>query len=927
MKKIFTLISISLLLGLCAPLAAKNVVNIIATSNSCNSGFTAHLVQALVHIEKEKPDKLKTLSKTFGRAYRYRDKYLILDDEQSIDLGKALSSIKNAKHSIKTINTMNMLEDSNSTLFLPHDIPKELLVLLKKEFNKKDESIRRGKVRLIGGEQQTLFLDNNNYLMLRRPDWTNIQNDNWTVRFYVAYTIQFNKKILKFYEIPKEFGSLERTIPAIKEVSSTLSNTVIVNTGNSFTCDKTYPLKSLTDAYNAGMHFYAVGTNDLVAKKKLIDPYLEQNKDKPHMEFISANIFRKEGKHKELLFKPYVVTKVGNLKIALLGFTDPKANNTIKRIRLSDPSLSNVEVEDPAKALTYELIKDLEEKVDLIILVTNIDSDDLGKLQSGNNVDIIINGSWDFVATSGEKHIVKLVDYKNRSPMSPFFIVSSPWSAMTHINIEESLGNLNIEENKILLDISKSTENSKTYTDSSFNTMVDKTDIVFPDNASLYPNDEKRVTIDKENFANVASESIRMSTKAELGLFNVQVQSHVKIGTINSSIVRTWIRSDENLVVLRLPGTAVMEMKAQLKNLSENDKLAVAGFDQNGGINGMSIVPNEIYTVATSSQISERPEIYPFVDKAVKKIELFNGSIVSLQDVVINGIKDSKFTNSELKDLYEGKPEKPYGQWTFNVNDVSLKYSAMNQVNSDDFPNVIDSRVRASSQSMLGAKIWGSAVYHNYPFTWDTGVKTDYFQTKIHDVSTDADIANILTDTASFYTNLGFPWIRVGGMPALLSNMGPYMQEEYRTEFSPSPGKPRDRALISSVGWKIYDGSVIKFLSLGAIANSILTTGLATTKLGIESNGLFSYSFLNNRFFWQTDTYLQYLFPETSDNNSELHFQLSLNNTFQVKIYDLLSIGPFVNYFVYRNRVVGRTGTASTIGISVMLSGQWKKIL
>jgi len=120
----------------------------------------------------------------------------------------------------------------------------------------------------------------------------------------------------------------------------------------------------LVQAYNKmGYDVVNVGEYDLTMGVE----FLRDLKEQARFTFISSNLFDRQRKRR--IFEPYVVKVVNNHRVGIFGLLDPKAEERDRMIVVQDPFTT-----------AAQIVKDLRDKTDLVICLSNLGIEDNKKL-------------------------------------------------------------------------------------------------------------------------------------------------------------------------------------------------------------------------------------------------------------------------------------------------------------------------------------------------------------------------------------------------------------------------------------------------------------------------------------------------------------------------------------------------------------------
>ncbi|MCK5330213.1 MAG: hypothetical protein KAK01_02305 [Candidatus Marinimicrobia bacterium] len=189
--------------------------------------------------------------------------------------------------------------------------------------------------------------------------------------------------------------------------------------------------KTIVHGYERiGCDAFNVGTHDLALGFEFIDS-LQASTNLP---FISANIVEKESG--ELIFKPYIIIKKGELKIGVIGLTD-KIPAIAAGLRILDYKKTGV-----------EYITKLQPQVDILVMLVNANRQDYGNLKVEFN-------AADYIFVS--RYTGRTYPSSHQLEDGPFLYsvgVQGKWVAEIDLSI--------VDPRKPIIDISQSQENLKT---------------------------------------------------------------------------------------------------------------------------------------------------------------------------------------------------------------------------------------------------------------------------------------------------------------------------------------------------------------------------------------------------------------------------------------------------------------------------------
>lgn len=180
----------------------------------------------------------------------------------------------------------------------------------------------------------------------------------------------------------KPMGGLARKSTIIKDLKSEGHDVIVADAGNLFfkkdklsngiTIEHAKATANIiVDCFNIiGCDVFSPGSHDFAAGFD----FMQQLQKKSDFPYISANIFSSNGKR---LYDPYIIIEKQGKKIGFIGLSSVFLNEKLT-------------VKDPFKILK-DLIKEVESKTDMIILLFNASEKDLNRLKTKDyDIDFVV---------------------------------------------------------------------------------------------------------------------------------------------------------------------------------------------------------------------------------------------------------------------------------------------------------------------------------------------------------------------------------------------------------------------------------------------------------------------------------------------------------------------------------------------------------
>lgn len=891
----------------------------------------------------EPNSKLLMVGQNKGLAYRNNSTFLLTQSNYSnenLNLIYQKPLLKKSK--------FEYFETARSILVLSEKTPeffKEKLKSIKSK-SLQYEGVNRfwGDLQWGSGKSAIIQTDSSDMPVydFNRKSW-NIEK-LWDLSFYITYVLSYEGKEFQVTVLPKAFGGIERITSVIKNASK--KESIILNTGDLMPVpdDNGKGRDILDQLSKMGPQVVSASYSETINLKNLIEPYQEHWNNKAPLKFISANICKIENEKCNLVFDPYVIIEKSGVKYAIIGITSPLDNAYIEKASSKNPWLQNVKIIDPAPMLKNEILPKVNTLADVVVLLINSTDEEYGKLYSSlNGVDLVFKLSKNKYNWSDDSTL-NIKNFKARVPKLPVEEIGTGQLFMSKTQVELKLGDLKITKSNILLDQNINSDNGLASSDSDFkqfaNLLIGK-DTILPDEKKIYPN---KLFITKEEFANLASEVMRRELNAEVGVFNIQEQNSNIIGEQDSSIVKLWIQPDEQIEIDYLTGRELKALISFNTSAESPNKLAIAGVDSKMRIAGLSIRDDELYRVAMSNRISSNKSVFRPLANVQKRIDTFtlsekgyqedvNGQIVLMADFLIDNLRKLWNVNKNLPEhemalnyrkLYEGRSDfESKGYWINEIKNLQIEYSQLTTTDVSAFNSVQDSRLKTMDQRYLSSNLSYLATYRKYPFVNEIGLKAQH--TKLELLPRDqAPINNTLSDDILLFANIGFPVYSVNNYPQFATEMGPFIEVAYNTEFEKDAGLDFKKNLLSFYGWKFLNGSFFRSTSISLMHEKRFTTDSERNLLGLNSKIEIQKYLFEGRANYRSDIEYRYFFDDNSDNNSDLRSRFVWDQYFDLKVFGGLTFGPFLKYFSLTRKTVNESTQQVMVGVSLNFSKMWK---
>ena len=854
-----------------------------ANMSTTSSG---EIILVVEDMAKDASSGLKIVNMDRGLAYRKNDIYLLTKEPKAIPFLEASWSADQ-----KIEKQYDFVESYRSCLLVHPGAPAAFLKAFKEKikngytnfqgYTRYWNGITYGEV-TAGELKQSAF----KFARMGRSDWR--VDREWHVAFYLTYELEFNGQKVLVTALPKEFGGLWRTLAVLKKAKAAgPGKKLLIGTGGITPTegDESSDSNTLAVLSELGTQWVSAGYQELLGFKN-IEQYVSRWEGKPPIRFLSANVYGKVDNEEKRLFSPYEVIEVEGKKVAIIGLTSPSFQAEIEKSASEHSWLQGLLIKDPA-ATALEIFKEIRTKVDLIVMVSNLYDEEFGTFAKDGGLegfDIIVRRNHRVYTAQSERKATA-AKYFTRMPRWPLFEIYTRPTVVADTRLAFVGQDLTIYGREIVLDQKISSDGESVDDGKELTGIFSSNDIVLPDHRKLYPD---KVTVPEEDFANMAAELLRRELSAEIGIFNIQPQRSDMTGELDSSIIKTWIRAEENLSIAYLSGADLLALQAANTLLVSPYRLAFAGLDAQGRIGDIPVQPNEIYRVATSTAVTENSEKYPAASASKQKFKNFvkvqgrwqehtGGVQVSLIDFLIEALRGVWKNGKALgetemlesyRSLYEAKVKNHSGYWVHDFKSIRFEYSQAKTTDLTDFQNVVDSRLQPTDQTMLGGGLAYTSVYRKSPYISEFGIKGSFAKLNIiPDENT--VIENVLADDLVFFANTGWPVVSLKSMPSIATQMGPVFELAYDTEFEKDSGQDLEKSVQGFLGWRFYDGQILRSSTVALMNDVLLRSTGEKSEWGVNVRMEVAYPFLAGLANWRSELDYRYFFDADNDSNED----------------------------------------------------------
>lgn len=265
---------------------------------------------------------------------------------------------------------------------------------------------------------------------------------------------------------------------------------------------------------------------------------------------------------------------------------------------------------------------------------------------------------------------------------------------------------------------------------------------------------------------------------------------------------------------------------------------------------------------------------------------------------------------SAVKADDEAKPDK--SNLRANFRRVALEMSSVEVKNAEYYTNSPNSKLSADSKTVLKGVFDFVLEYEQPKWQWNNSLFMEYGRTELKPVdeprnkTEDADQILLTTDYNYKMWHLEFD----------NADAGPFASLGYQTEFTRNNGAPREKVFRGKTGIKLFNGELLQELYIAAVGEYDMTYSDDKTTKGAYELGFKMEKPLYDGVKFQLEGYYRDYVSFSEYVGTDLKYELSLVGRMDVKLYNKLSLAPYVQYFQGESRASQKTGSNFMIGLS-----------
>lgn len=670
---------------------------------------------------------------------------------------------------------------------------------------------------------------------------------------------------------------------------------------------------------------------------------------------VAANLTPPAG----ISVRPYVIAERQGLRVAIVGLADT--------VRLRQYGFLGRRTgwagEEPKDALKRTLEELKLERIDSIVLVTNVAAERLDELRErAVGVSAIISSHQPRSEMRFRERFEPEHPERVRGPL-PWIMAGArgaeighlklgfraPDKAPGHAGIVEALQTprprvLRWVENEVQIadstmpdpDAAATWRRAKLATDY----LSTRRESILPDLRPLSAQDKRLVDQDgdplmvasADTWSRLAASALRQATGAEVAVLHRLSHGSTTLGEVPVSIADEWLPGGERVAVLSLSG-------AQLKRLiamdTERDQFAVAGYDDRKDlVGGRPLQETELYRVATFESLAASEAYQAVMPPDVQTtLRLVGERIapgapnesVSPREAVLARLMGMKKRHGGFTDAYgaefrgllldDGQVFEP--RWTLQIKPFQGSFQQFSVSNRAPFGAVRNSQINTPDNTALGGKGNVSLTYETADVDWENRLGAGYQRMEFE--TSGASLVQEQNDHAQLSSEFRLKFIRLQIQNSALSLI-PFVNADYQTEFTPTIDQAsgvenaRRQELSGIAGVVLYPRSWLKEIRLGAIAKNDLAVSTGKFEPGVQVAGVLEQPLGPLTLAIEADVKNYFLTPE--DTVADLGLLGQVGAGLQIPLWSGFGLRVGVDALVFS----GKTAANRMLGTSVMPS-------
>ncbi len=685
--------------------------------------------------------------------------------------------------------------------------------------------------------------------------------------------------------------------------------------------------------------------------------------DYKEIRLLATNIKSKD----TTLFHSHLILNFNNIKVGFVGLVDPGLQSDLPKNSLQDfqflPLLESID-----KEIAY--LK--HSGVDAIIALSNFDASEnaiLGEKIVG--VDAIVANLQKRLTPTSISQTAEFVPRNKTRPGAPNLIANSFSNGIgigilemkfDSINQLQRISNLvypvtdeTIQDSVVLDSISRhSTKFLKNKGDLMFPAFIDLIAV----NPAIKNHDQitRQGRISQQLWEDFVARLLRKAGPAEITIIKKFSHFPPLIGKLHEDEVKSWLWTEENLILCDIKGDALLKLLAddinedlvfsglikpaitkESININTPHSLSSSWYKSNIKVMGRSIDPEAYYKIATTDVVYEGIRASNFLgarrvrrnfylnDSTGKLIETPLEQPLSLRSFVLDELKRIRKFNKGEKYLnaisQELKPDPKFEPLlTFSFDNPTLWTSYNTKFNSDGYGSVPESRISSTNSWVIGASGRFKVTMDKLKSALDLGITLAYAR---QNNEINKSFSQISESADDIKLDLTYRKKSAGKIQS-------FLRSQYDTEFTPTINPTnqeinlRQKALRGVIGFTKRPTSHWRNIEFASILEQDFSQNKAQFGFTAKADGRFKIGKGNVIYNFRNEA--TYFLHSRLDTNKDLALRYNMVHELIVPLVDELALSVGADMFFFKGKVTetNALGTSMLMRIGITYNRLWK---
>ena len=633
-------------------------------------------------------------------------------------------------------------------------------------------------------------------------------------------------------------------------------------------------------------------------------------------------------------------------------------------------------------AAASQAVKDLleREKTDFIVLLSRLDKDETGDVLSAvGNIDLLV--SVDSPAKFSRKTVKLALDSWRRDRHDePVYAAQLKTGRLTEVLLE--FNQFGDKKEPVLVEEKNTDEYAQA--DRFDNPYYQATDEylerfysaagrpALPEPRLVWPQaSPARYSYQPAELYTIAANALREQSGAEISALRILPLSG-GTGAVSSSRLEYWLRSQNDIVLGKLPGAKIKTLLASADfsslpvsgayDYENNVRYALSGVTPSGEIYGQALRDMEIYAVALPRDLFKKLGGDPLeVKKGLGLYESVSARLAQssagagcLDDSLLSSYLsarssataqvpaqlppalrrelDAQADESAVEMLWrinQAQSQSRLGMsvaalstartvqktvWRINLRELSFSFAQTQVGNTNLYSAFSDARVRADNQLTVKGTMRLFAESYTQDFRNDAGIIADYGKLRVSPHNSPS-VESETADRLQFVDDYMFRWRKLSGFLNGVT-MGPFMGMAYDTEFTAQANTPFRKIVRVKGGWKLFDGPWLRSLYGALVHEQDFTYSPDSTNYAWETGFEVLVPLKGKTNFSGLGTYRNF-FSGGNPRPTDFQYELELTGRINAEFLGSLKVGPFVQYYKAKGKLVSAPAENFLFGIGL----------